>query len=160
VFNRRWTTLLGELNHTTFDNTAPTFFDPNRLPQSECNFYSIRMDWSRVASSLRSRLTPQASVRMKGTKNALDPAESASHASPALRITIDTSAVSSPKNVTILCSTGMPNGGVHYVGRPRTFFIFEFLFSGSAPAILVQRKQTVAFLRVEAYLTLQRLITF
>jgi hypothetical protein len=47
-----------------------------------------------VASNPLSRLTPHASVRMGGTKNALDPAESAS---PALRITIDTSAVSSPK---------------------------------------------------------------
>jgi hypothetical protein len=50
-----------------------------------------------VGSSLLSRLTPQAFVRMGGTKDALDPAESASHASPALRITIDTSAVSFPK---------------------------------------------------------------
>jgi len=44
---------------------------------------------------------------MGGTKNALDPAESASHAHPALRIAIDTSAVSSLKNVSILCSTGV-----------------------------------------------------
>jgi hypothetical protein len=48
---------------------------------------------------------------MGGPKDALDPAESASYARPALRVAIDPSAVSSPKSVTILCSTGMPNGG-------------------------------------------------